>query len=149
VPLVNRGQDVTGRLDSATQAAVYRIRGQARQHFVIDGRSISHPGAATWAIYDEGSRAVASGRLEDPLAFSSTSDRDLLLVISGTGGSGADPVDFQFLVVETDGLPVLNRGVDVSGRLDPARGSVIYRFQGDAGERLVFDSRSVSRSGAA
>jgi len=139
-PIANTGSSISGQLNPASQAALFRINGQSGQRIIITN-VLASSANATFSVVTPNNTIIISGSTLGDLG-------EIFLPVTGTYGliltvasGNIGTFDFQFRVVqvnETTGTPS-GFGIEENGTttLDQTN---TFTFSGTAGLPIYFDS---------
>lgn len=144
------GQDVSGTITQLGERQVYTFDGSVGQRILYDALGNSFPFSTVTLQAPDGTNVYLG-------AFQLSADADSGLIglyQAGTyqltvEGRGSSVGSFEFRLLDASAATAFTPGTDVSGRIDPSRSEVLYRFDATAGQRLAFTTSSVSRTSSA
>jgi RHS repeat-associated protein len=135
-PLAAWGSEISGNLAEGRSKEVYRFQGTLGQKLVVDGLD---------ADFDAISVSVYTPADNHLFLHNADSDRDrMTLPLTGTyyvyvDGALAAAADYRFRLLDAGASPPIAFGAEQSGTFPLGREIELFRFQGTAGQRIVFD----------
>ncbi|HUL50941.1 MAG TPA: hypothetical protein VLU94_00005 [Candidatus Nitrosotalea sp.] len=140
-PVLPLNTDFSGTL-APSQSAIYRLAGMAGQQLYFNGEGISGSGAS-WTLFDPNDTVISSSSL--PNGFETTLGLPGQYVLVLNNGISAVTYTNQ---VNTFGFVTnaLTLGTVTSGNIVHPGDQVYYTFNGTAGQRVFFDSRTSDSS---
>jgi hypothetical protein len=128
------GKSVNGSLTGPGQIDDYTFTGSAGQRLYFNSLLADY--SLTVDLTDPTGQSVFStdiGSNDGPVTL--TADGTYRLTISASGGSTGS---YSFQLLDGTAAPVLPLNTPVSGTLNPGNATALYRFNGSAGQRLLF-----------
>src|SRR2546428_1730380 len=142
---INPAQTITGSIDVPGETDQYGFNLPQNAPIVFD--SITNNANLNWSLKGP------AGTLVDSRPFSASDGTAADSVLDLTAGDYTLTVDapadttaaYTFRLIDPLKAQEIVPGTVVSGQLDPANATNVYRFSATAGERVYFDFYSVSR----
>ncbi|MBD2459072.1 putative Ig domain-containing protein [Nostoc sp. FACHB-87] len=126
---------INTRFDTGLQTKVYTFAGTKGQKLAFDAISTSVSG--TWQLYGEDNARLAQTNISSDFTVVLPADGTYTLLLDGSNGS---PFNLTFQVSEqVIEESTITLGDPVSGTLANSSEQDIYRFSGNAGQRIWFD----------
>ncbi len=144
------GSTVRGDISVAGERDLYTFRVTFRSLLYFD--SLTSTSSLTWTLDGPGGTLVSSRSFGNSDAASILSNPvlnlvpgDYTLTVSGVGTATGE---YGFRLWDLAQAAALTPGTPVSGVLDPANETDLYRFDAAAGDRFLFDSQQLSAASA-
>lgn len=136
---------ITGELTEAGEEHRFTFLGAAGQRLFYDGRDNDFDTINARLLQPDGSIFPSFNVNSDgdfgPFTLTQAGEYSLIL-----GGSTEVTANYSFNVRST--VPTAGKDTPITGSLDPTTEADLFRFAGDAGERLFFDSRNPLAGGS-
>src|SRR5438876_1258039 len=141
---INPAQTISGSIDVPGETDQYGFNLPENARIVFD--SITNNANLNWSL------TGPTGKLVDNRAFSASDGTAANAVLDLTAGDYTLTVDaraditaaYTFRLIDPLKAQEIVPGTVVSGQLDPANATNVYRFSATAGERFYFDFKSMS-----
>ncbi|QNM95072.1 CARDB domain-containing protein [Chitinimonas koreensis] len=143
------GAVTSGNIALAGQAVVYDFTLGAASQLLFD--ALSNRADLSWSLSGPGLGGADGGTRFDQTDGSAGFGVRALpagsyrLTVRGIGSATGD---FAFRLVDLDGAAALTLGQAAAGTLNPGRGTLAYRFDAQAGDKVAFDSIRVAGGNA-
>ncbi|HEX4878947.1 MAG TPA: LEPR-XLL domain-containing protein, partial [Limnobacter sp.] len=134
---------INGRIEQVGQLQQYKLDLSADGQFVFD--ALSNRADIRWDLYGPAGEIVSNRRFDqsDGTVSGSTmlnlSAGQYRLVVEGVGAAKGD---FAFQFLDASQALVYELGQDLSGTLNPGRGSLLYQFESQPGDVLELENTS-------
>src|SRR5262249_51626187 len=146
-PLV-LGATTTGSIDVSGETDVFSFTLVADARLYFD--SLTNSSNLRWTLIGPagtavGDRPFSTSDAIDGFTLLNLPAGDYTLTVSGAGTTGA----YSFRLLDLAQATAVTPGTPLSGTLDPANETDLYRFQAAAGDRVFFDTQARSGAGSA
>ncbi len=142
------GQTISGSLTTDFETQIYRLPMTAGQTIWLDHLSVSGLDffeSVPWNLRSATGSAVISSSLGTDGAIHATADSEFFLTISGA--AYANPVDYEFRVLDASTATSITLDTDISGTLESGETTHLFRLEGSADQRLWFQNLQEGLSG--
>ena len=130
------GETISDAIVTPGEDEIYAFTGIAGQRLYLDGLDqISNINARL--ISPDGTNLFSTSLTTDRGPFSLERSGTYRLIIEGTNGSTGD---YQFRLLSEESIPELTQYINHFGTLNPARKNDLFKFEGQAGEKLTLDT---------
>jgi large repetitive protein len=135
-PVLVYGDTVLGRLTTPGEQDPYSFSGVSGQRLYYD--NLISNGNISVQIYSPSGISIINQSNYEGL-FTLPESGNYRLVINGTGSTTGD---YGFSLIDLDQTPIAQLDTTITGVLSPGSEADLYRFSGNAGQRLYFDKLS-------